>query len=151
VCVSSANDDPVVRELFERTLAAQRAWVRGDASGYEEMFSPDQLTIFGPFGGPVLRGRTPGAAARVAGLFSDGTADIELIVAIVAGDVVCLVMVERCEASFAGVEGRQRWDLRTTQVYRRTDGHWHIIHRHAEPLVEARDLRETLALQNPAD
>jgi ketosteroid isomerase-like protein len=149
--VPSAVDEPVVRQLFERTLAAQRAWVRGDASGYEAMFSPDQLTIFGPFGGPALRGRTPGAAARVAGLFSDGTSDIELVDAIVASDVVCLVMVERCEATFAGIEGQQRWDLRTTQVYRRTGDEWHIVHRHAEPLVDTRDLGETLALLNPTD
>lgn len=149
--VSSAVDDPVVRELFQRTLAAQQAWVCGDARGYEEMFSPDQLTIFGPFGGPALRGHTPGAAARVAGLFSDGSADLELIDAIVTSDVVCLVMMERCEAIFAGVEGRQRWDLRTTQVYRRTGERWHVVHRHAEPLADPRDLRETLALQNSPD
>jgi len=50
-----------------------------------------------------------------------------------AGDVACLVMVERCEASFVGVEGRRRWDLRTTQIYRRTGEEWFVIHRHTEP------------------
>jgi hypothetical protein len=141
-------DDPVVRELFQRTVDAQQGWVTGDASGYEALFSPDQLTILGPFGGPPLRGRTPGAAQRVAGLFSNGVSDIELVDAVVADDIVCLVMVERCEADFAGVQGRRRWDLRTTQVYRRSGDVWHVVHRHADPLVDARTLAETLALLN---
>jgi ketosteroid isomerase-like protein len=144
--------DRIVSELFDRTAAAQRAWVLGDASGYEALFSPAQLTIFGPFGGPALRGRTPGAAGRVAGLFSDGTAELELVDSVVsaAGDVACLIMVERCEATFAGVEGRRRWDLRTTQIYRRTGEDWFVIHRHAEPLLDSRDLHETLALLDQA-
>jgi hypothetical protein len=141
-------DDPVVRELFQRTRDAQQQWVTGDASGYEELFSPDQLTIFGPFGGPAVRGRTPGAAQRVAGLFSNGVSEIELVDAVMADGLVCLVMVERCEADFAGVPGRQRWDLRTTQLYRRSGEHWHVVHRHAEPLVDSRTLVETLALLN---
>lgn len=146
----SVDREPIVRELFERTRAAQEAWVTGDAGGYVDLFSPHQLTIFGPFGGSAVRGRNPEAAQRVAGLFSEGTADLELVDAIVGDDVVCLVMVERCEAVFAGVEGRRRWDLRTTQVYRRTGGTWHVVHRHADPLLDSRDLVETLALLEPA-
>lgn len=144
----ASERDPIVVELFERTAAAQRSWVVGDASGYEELFSPDQLTIFGPFGGPPVRGRSPGAAQRVADLFNDGTSEIELIDAVVstAGDLVCLVMIERCDVSFTGVEGRRRWDLRTTQIYRRAGEEWFIVHRHAEPLIQQRDLNETLAL-----
>ena len=144
----ASERDRIVDELFDRTAAAQSAWVMGDASGYEAFFSSDQLTIFGPFGGPVLRGRMPGAAQRVAGLFRDGTSEIELVDSVVSesGDVVCLVMVERCEVNFVGVEGRHRWDLRTTQIYRRTGNDWYVVHRHAEPLVDSRDLIATLAL-----
>src|SRR5687768_8714075 len=121
----------MVNELFERTLAAQRAWVQGDATGYEELFSPEKLTIFGPFGGPAMKGRTPGAAQRVAGLFSNGNAQLELVDSVVseAGDIVCLVMVERCDASFVGVDGRRRWDLRTTQIYQRSGEDWFVVHR----------------------
>ena len=139
-------DLPIVRELFERTAAAQRAWVVGDASGYEELFSPDQLTIFGPFGGPAVVGQTVGAAQRVASLFSNGTAELELVDAIAGDDIVCLVLVERCEADFEGIDGRRRWDLRTTQVYRRTNDGWRVVHRHAEPLLDRRNLEETLEL-----
>lgn len=144
--VTDESELPIVRELFERTVVAQRLWVAGDASGYEEMFSPNQLTIFGPFGGAALRGKTPGAAQRVAGLFSNGVAELELVDAIVADDVICLVIVERCEADFTGIAGRRRWDLRTTQVYRRSGDEWHIVHRHAEPLLDSRSLDETLDL-----
>jgi ketosteroid isomerase-like protein len=142
----AADPDPIVRELFDQTLAAQRRWVVGDASGYLDFFSPDQLTIFGPFGGLALRGRDSRAAERVAGLFSNGEAEIELVDSIVGDDIVCLVMIERCEANFAGAEERHRWDLRTTQIYRRRGDEWHIVHRHAEPLLVSRNLAETLAL-----
>jgi ketosteroid isomerase-like protein len=144
--VSLNQHPPIVRELFDRTLAARRVWVTGDASGYIDLLSPDQLTIFGPFGGPAIEGRAPEAAARVAALFSDGVSDIDLVDAVVSDEVVCLVMVERCEANFAGVERRRRWDLRTTQIYRRSGDVWHLVHRHAEPLIDPRNLAETLDL-----
>ena len=144
--VSLSQHEPIVRELFDRTLAAQRAWVKGDASGYIDLFSPDQLTIFGPFGGPAVEGRSPDAATRVAGLFSDGVCDIDLVDAMVSDDTVCLVMVERCEALFAGLEGRRRWVLRTTQIYCRSGDVWHVVHRHADPLIDPRTMVETLDL-----
>ncbi len=84
-------------------------------------------------------------------MFSNGTAEIELVDAIVGDDIVCLVMVERCEANFAGIEDRHQWDLRTTQIYRRRGDEWYVVHRHAEPLTVSRDLAQTLALlEEPA-
>jgi ketosteroid isomerase-like protein len=54
----------------------------------------------------------------------------ELIAADVSGDLAYTVGYERTEVSFNGVP--TRFDLRVTQVYRREDGEWKIIHRHAD-------------------
>jgi len=44
-------------------------------------------------------------------------------------------MIERQHGLVGGLPD-QEWDLRVTQVYRREDSEWLLVHRHADPLVE---------------
>lgn len=68
--------------------------------------------------------------------FSDcASAEFEIVAADVVGDMAYTVGYERTETS---VNGRPRkYALRATQVYRREDGEWKVVHRHADTMPEA--------------
>jgi ketosteroid isomerase-like protein len=77
------------------------------------------------------------AFGQVASWFSDCTGyDIELVAAGASGDLAYTVVFEHSTCSVNGVPRRYR--LRATHVYRREDGQWRFVHRHAdEPPGEA--------------
>jgi ketosteroid isomerase-like protein len=56
----------------------------------------------------------------------------------VGTDVACLVSLER----WSYTDPRNRVDtlleLRVTQVFRREEGEWRLVHRHADPLMQKR-------------
>ncbi|NOT39963.1 MAG: SnoaL-like domain-containing protein [Alphaproteobacteria bacterium] len=63
----------------------------------------------------------------------------------VTDDLMVLVTLEEQTATIAGMP-QQPWSLRVTQVYRREQDQWKVVHRHADPLVRPRSMAETLAL-----
>ena len=137
-----------VRELLAATERAQAKFVSGDSSGYEALFAHrDDVTLAGPFGGSPLVGwstiepRMRQAAALFGG---GGSGSIEVFQTIAAGDLVCLVTVERDRVHFVhhGTEGR--WELRVTQVYEHTRDGWRIVHRHADPLADRHSIGDIL-------
>ena len=65
--------------------------------------------------------------------FSDCTSfSFELVASDVVGDLAYTVGYEHTQASVNG-EAR-RYTLRVTQVYRREDGEWKVVHRHGDTL-----------------
>ncbi len=78
-----------------------------------------------------------------ASYFKAGEAKVELVQAHAWGDTVVLVMIERQQV---GGLPDQDWSLRVTQVYRRYGSDWHVVHRHADPLVHVIDLEQAAAL-----
>lgn len=138
-----------VQRLLEEARVAQQAWVNGSPAYGEMMSHTADLTIAGPFGGPVMRGwidQFPIMQAQVAAQFKGGTSTIELVNSHESGDLIVLVITERSEVKFDGYDKPQPWSLSSTQVYRREGGTWKIVHRHADPLVEWRALNESIAL-----
>jgi ketosteroid isomerase-like protein len=72
-------------------------------------------------------------------VFSNCTSYVyELVAADVVGDVAYTVGYERTQASING-EPRQ-YVLRSTQVYRREDGEWKVVHRHADTAPDPEEL-----------
>lgn len=133
-----------VQELVEAIRVAQLDWVNGKLNS---LFDLSQGTIFGPFGGPAMGGPGLGAGqAGIAARFHDGTTELEVAQTIVAGDVVCLVMVEHNLTRFDDDAEPRRWVLRTTMVFRRDGDSWTLLHRHADPLIDRRGFEGTLEL-----
>jgi hypothetical protein len=86
----------LVEELLRLTEPAATAFVNGDPALYQELFAHnDEVTLTGPFGGEPGRGWTNLAPrmARAAALFKDGNTQLDLVHAMVEGDLACLVMV----------------------------------------------------------
>lgn len=119
-------------EMLPRQRAAEQALHNGDAEPRIALWSrTDPLTVFGAklssSGWPDLEQ----LFRQVASWFSDSTDyEFEVIAAGASGDLAYTVGFERNQVK---VDGQARtYELRVTHVYRREDGQWRIVHRHAD-------------------
>lgn len=101
----------------------------------------DDVTIFGGWGGyekdwehvaPILDGA--GAGLR------DGRMTSEMLSMGVSGDLAYVIWIDRFQLRMPGQNGLRSMVLRVTHIYRREDGTWKIIHRHADPNIDERRL-----------
>jgi ketosteroid isomerase-like protein len=92
----------------------------------------DDATLFGAWG-PIEKGHGPVTETFnwVGGRFSDGTVRSEYDVVEVSGDLAYTVGFERSTVRVDGGEPGPM-TLRVTHVYRRVDGEWYLVHRHAD-------------------
>lgn len=122
----------------EQSHDALAAIIRGDVSGYADLYSEqDDITIGNPFG-PFARGRenviATGAAA--AARYHDGEiVGFEEVSRHVGNDLACVVEVERFRAKVGDMDTPAPVALRVTSVFRWEDGAWRLAHRHADPIT----------------
>jgi ketosteroid isomerase-like protein len=118
-------DLSVSEHIIGLERAALERWGRGDPDGFLEISTAD-VSYFDPFtehrldGLPALRALYDGIRGKIQ---IDRSEIIEPRVQVV-GDVAVLTF--RFESH--GSEGSVHWN--TTEVYRRTDAGWRIIHTH---------------------
>jgi len=144
----STVTDNEIDELVMRTAEANVALVSGDIDRYVAMTQhAADYTLMAPFGGAATRGfdASSEARARMARFFRSGTLDQELVATYNSGDLVVLVTVERARAEIGDLPA-QDWSLRVTQVFRREDTGWRLVHRHADPLAKGVSLENAAAL-----
>ena len=105
--------------------AALQRWCAGDPSGFLELSAPD-VTYFDPFLSKRLDGLDKPAAYYESGkIFAARYEMVEPSVQEI-GDAAILTFRFN---SYSGSEGAQmRWNC--TEVYRRTEGTWRIVHTH---------------------
>ena len=120
---------------------AAGAYVRGDMERYVELVHhAEQFTLLPPSGGPAGRHEHRAETVRAsAGFIQDGDAHFEHVETHAWGDTLVVAMIER---QHGRLEGRPDQDLslRVTHVYRRDGERWHLVHRHADPLVDEMSL-----------
>jgi ketosteroid isomerase-like protein len=120
---------------LQRHAQATTGVRNGDATALIEMLSTrDPVTLF-PAAQPAKRGwaEVSQAFQRVASLYSNSTpVTFDLVAAGVSGDLAYVVGYERGSASVGGGPV-EPVDLRVTQVYRREDDEWKLVHRHGDP------------------
>ena len=113
------------------------AFGSGDAAPFAALWSQhDDVTIFGGFGA-YERGWTDVAPrlAWAARRFAGGEATYESLAAGSSGDLGYAVGLERSEVRLLGQEDTRPSVLRVTHLFRREEGAWRIIHRHADPIA----------------
>ncbi|UGY14671.1 nuclear transport factor 2 family protein [Bradyrhizobium septentrionale] len=140
--------DHALAELIRRTEQAMSAFMRGDMTTYLGLIKHgDDFTLMQPFGGFPSEGFDPSPEhiARLAGYFKGGEAKLELVKSYASHDIIVLSMIERQHGEVGGLPD-QDWSLRVTLVYRRSDADWHLVHRHADPLVHRISLAQAAAL-----
>jgi hypothetical protein len=120
------------------------AWINGDPSGY---VLPENATLMAAMGATGRGGLRTGQRQREGNSnWESGSGEVELVDGGVREDIAWLVMLERAQVKFVGRAEPARWDLRVTELFRKTDSGWERFHRHADPLVDLHPLEEMLAL-----
>lgn len=121
--------------------AAQSRFINGDPTLWKQNASHrDDATIFGAFGGHEKGWNEVGARiAWASSQFKDSgaTQKIEYLNSGVSGDLAFTVTVERQKEVLMGDQEKPApRALRVTQIFRKEDGVWKLLHRQADPLVE---------------
>jgi ketosteroid isomerase-like protein len=140
--------DEEVSGLVERAAEAASAFIRGDLRRYVELIEhADDYTLLAPSGGAPRYGfdASDEALDATAQFFRGGEAEQEVVATYASGDLVVLVVIERQHGEVGGLPD-QDLSLRVTLVFRRDDGVWRQVHRHADPLVHGIDLEHVAAL-----
>lgn len=126
---------PEVVDLYH---AAADAFSRGNPEPVKGVFSHrDDVTLANPFG-PAVRGwkRVSDALDFASSRFRDGSVrSFETLAEYVAPDLATILEVEQWKARVSGREEVASFTLRVTSTFRREDGMWRLVHRHADPIV----------------
>ena len=133
-----SSDLDAVVELHHR---AGDTIMKGSHDGYAELYSrEDDVTLGNPFG-PFARGydevlRTLQSAASH---YRDGEATgSERVSEHVTPELACFVEVEHYRAKVGGRDDITPVSIRVTSIFRKEDGVWRLVHRHADPITSAR-------------
>jgi ketosteroid isomerase-like protein len=131
-----------IADDFQQTLqqvsTANQHFLAGDPAPYKACWShADDVTIFGGWGAhekgwEQVGPRLDWAAAR----FLEGQRSIELLSMGMSGDLAYTVWIERGETRVVGSDELRPSGLRVTHIFRREEGAWKIIHRHADAIME---------------
>jgi ketosteroid isomerase-like protein len=125
--------DDFLAEMLPKQVAAETAIHNGDVELRLALWSrKDPVTLFGarPSGSATGWDDLSAIFRTVASWFSDAQFDFEVLAAGASGDLAYTVGYEHNRVK---VDGEPRsYTLRVTHVYRREDGQWRIVHRHAD-------------------
>src|SRR3954467_10436453 len=125
------------RFLKQRKEAAS-AYVLGDAGPIRALSTgKSPATFFGPMGGKtegakrVIADYEKGAKAFQAG----GKTRLEIAQINASGDLAFWTGLQRAKVRMQGKKELIGMDLRITEVFRREEGSWKLVHRHADMLA----------------
>lgn len=131
---------PADSEDFEQFLRQRQAAAGEYVSGNPEPLGrlvAQQLpaTFFSPRGDVTTGTREVWERyERDASSFSSGSQNaFEALDSAAAGDIAYWVGFQRSQANMRGEDRPVSFDLRVTEIYRREDGQWKLVHRHADP------------------
>jgi ketosteroid isomerase-like protein len=113
----------------------------GNAEVYKSLYSRrDDVTLANPFGPPV-RGWSNVSATldRAAANYRDGeVVGFENVSSVVADNLAYTVEIESYRARVGGADEMTPVSVRVTSVFRRENGDWKLLHRHADPITAPR-------------
>jgi ketosteroid isomerase-like protein len=126
---------------LEEYHRAGREITNGNPGVYKQLYSRrDDVTLANPFGPPV-RGWTEVSATldRAAGNYRDGeVVGFENVATGIGSDLAYTVEVESYRARVGGADEIVPVAVRVTTIFRREEGMWKVVHRHADPITAPR-------------
>jgi ketosteroid isomerase-like protein len=136
-----------LNELRERYHKSVAAFIQGDSDVQKPLWSRrDDVTLANPFGPPVKGfDGVCGVMDRAARQISQGEGyTFDTISWVETADLAYEVGLERSRVQVAGAAEKAPISLRVTTVFRREDDGWKIVHRHADPITDARTIQSVL-------
>ena len=128
-------------KLIELSHVALDAFAKGDPEPLKDLYSRrDDVIIANPFG-PPAKGWAKAAETmdRAAANYRDGEATgFERISEYATADLAYTIEIERLRSKVGGSGKLVPLALRVTTIFRREEGAWRIILRHADPITSAR-------------
>jgi ketosteroid isomerase-like protein len=137
-CRMSPSD---LAQFIEQYHQSIDAIVRGDPEPQMRLWSRgDDVTLANPLGPPVLGwDRVKEHLERAAASAREGEPlSYEPIAEYATAELGYNVELERTRAKFDGADELTPISLRVTTIFRREDGEWRIVHRHADALTGPR-------------
>lgn len=120
----------------------------GNAEGYKALYSrSDDVTLANPFG-PPARGWSDVSATldRAAANYQDGeVVGFENVSTVLSSGLAYIVEIESYRARVGGAAEMTPVAVRVTTVFRREDGAWKVVHRHADPITARRPPESVIA------
>jgi ketosteroid isomerase-like protein len=136
---AAATGDASLRSFLPQFEEGISRFINGDSSLWKQYVSRrDDVTLMGGWGawekgwneaGP----RYDWAAARFRE--SGAKVNVEYLSSAVSGDLAYTVAIERSQARLVDQDKPAPMALRVTHLFRKEDGVWKLVHRHADPLV----------------
>lgn len=141
---------PSFEEEVDRYHLAVPEITRGNPEPVKELYSRlDDVTLANPFGG-IARGwaQVEARLDQAARQFQDGEMlGFDTVSSYTARDTAFLVETEHFRARLDGAGAAEEFALRVTSVFRREEGYWKLVHRHAAPAARPQSRR---SLSQPA-
>jgi ketosteroid isomerase-like protein len=133
-----ADVDEFVASVLPSLTAADTALHGGDAEPRMALWSrKDPLTLFGALQIKTGWREIAPVFDSVASRFSNCESfEYEVLAAGVGGDLAYIAGIEHTTAA-VGDAPAQAYELRVTTVFRREDGEWRVVHRHADPVPDS--------------
>jgi ketosteroid isomerase-like protein len=126
-----------LEQMMKLLLAANNRFAQGDATPLKALCSQrDDVTLFGGASGYEQGWEQVGPRYSWASSnFAGGQMTSQVLALHVSGDLACSVELERWDVRLTGTGAAATIELRVTHVYRREEGAWKVVHRHADRLT----------------
>lgn len=126
--------------FIQKRKEVARAYINGDTAPLKQIAATDSPASFFHPMGPVAEGAEQVLARYVddaAAFEAGGESDIEIIHMGHDGKIGYWVGYQNAKARLKGAADAVPIRLRVTEIFRRTNGHWQLVHRHADMAEKA--------------
>src|ERR671916_180445 len=132
----TAVDD--VDKLIEQYQLALDEFMKGNPEPVQKLFSHrEDASLANPYGPPV-RGwdEVAKTTEHAASLRRDGEfLGYEIVSKYATSELAYVVQIERAKAKIGASDEIAPYAVRSTMIFRREEGEWKVVHRHADPIT----------------
>ncbi len=136
-----------LERVVEQDHQALNAFVKGDPGPKKKLYSQaEDATLANPLG-PPARGwqQVERTLEQAASQLREGeSVGFERISDYATPELAYTVEIERYRGKVGSVKEMAPNSLRVTTIYRRENGEWKIVHRHADPITAPRAVESIL-------